>query len=171
MIPTRDYVVQTLPCSEAIAKANLEAKGFQVYLPTVVEEIRTGRMREKRTTVLAPLFPRYLFVKMALLDGSWRKIASVRGVQRVLGYDSEHPTALPVGALDELQERYAAGEFVRRSATHTVNAGDAVTITEGAFRGHAGVCTVSRGERVKVLLSRLGGAFEMDMPAKLVAVS
>lgn len=167
---SRDYVVQTLPCFEAVAKANLEAKGFEVYLPTVVEEIRTGRLREKRTTVLAPLFPRYLFVRMDLHDRAWRVIASVRGVQRMLGSDGEHPTPLPVRALGDLRERFAAGEFVRRAAVSAVNAGDGVTITEGVFQGHSGICTVSRGERIKVLLSLLSGAVEVDLPAKLVAV-
>lgn len=168
---TRDYVVQTHPCAEVLAKANLEARGFEVYLPTVIEEIRTGRLREKRTTVMAPLFPRYLFVKLDLAIAAWRAIALVRGVQRVIGYDAEHPTALPEGALAELRDRYAAGEFVRRVATYAVSAGDSVTVTEGVLRGHSGVCTVSRGERVKVLFSRLSGAVEVDLPAKMVAVA
>lgn len=167
---THDYVVQTLPCFEAVAKANLEARGFGVYLPTVIEEIRTGRMREKRATVMAPLFPRYLFVRLDLGDSAWRQIASVRGVQRILGNDPERPSPMPDGALGELQARYAAGEFVKRERSFTVSAGDVIMVNEGVFQGHSGVCTASRGERVKVLLSLLSGAVEVDLPAKLVAV-
>lgn len=167
----RDYVVQTLPCSEVLARGNLEAKGFEVYLPTVVEEIRTGRMREKRSTIIQPLFPGYLFVRLDVALQRWREVASARGVKRVLGRDSEHPTALRDGTLAELKARFEAGEFVRRVATYRISAGDSVTVSSGVFEGHTGVCTMSRGERIKVLLSLLSGAVEVDMPAELVALA
>lgn len=167
----RDYVVQTHPCAEVIAKANLEAKGFRAFLPTVIEEIRTGPRRERRSTVMAPLFPRYMFLALDLADDAWKIVSGVRGVQRILGVDGNRPTPLPEGALSELQARYAAGEFVRRVATYAVSAGDRVTVGQGVFAGHSGVCTVSRGERVKVLLSLLGGAVEVSMTPEMVAVA
>lgn len=168
---TRDYVVQTHPCSEALAKANLEARGFEVFFATVVEEIRFGRAREKRLTVMAPLFPGYLFVKLDLAQDAWRGVSSARGVKRMLGRDSEHPTPLPRGAVDDLQARFLAGEFVQRARTFAVTAGDLVRVTEGVFEGHKGVCTVSRGERVKVLLSLLSGSIAVDLPSVSVAVA
>lgn len=168
---TRDYVIQTHPCHEALAKANLESRGFEVYLPTVIEEIRYGRMHEKRTTVMTPLFPGYLFVRLDLACEPWRAVGAVRGVKRMLGRDGEHPTPLPRGALDDLKARFLAGEFVRRVDTHEVSAGDRVTVTQGVFQGHTGVCTTSRGERIKVLLNLLSGAISVDLTAMSVAVS
>lgn len=165
---TRDYVIQTQPCFEAIAKGNLEAKGFEVYLPTVIEEIRHGRGQMKRSSVMVPLFPGYVFVRMDLAESGWRRIASVRGVKRLLGRDSEHPTALPENALHELRERFLAGEFVRLVQVHTINAGDSVNVIHGAFEGHRGVCLMSRGERVRVLLDLLGGAVPVNMTAAMV---
>lgn len=170
MIGPRDYVVQTHPCSEAIARANLESLGFQAYLPTVIEELRTGRLKHKRETAMVPLFPRYIFVRFDISNGTWRKIASAKGVQRLLGSDSEHPTPLPQGALLDLRARYAAGEFVRRVETYRISAGDNVTVTHGAFQGHSGICKVSRGDRIRVLLTRLWGAVEVELPSKMVAV-
>jgi transcriptional antiterminator RfaH len=165
-----DFVVQTHPCSEALAKGNLEAKGFVVYLPTVIEEIRSGRRREQRTTVMAPLFPGYLFVRLSLGDRDWSEIGSAGGVKRMLP-NNEHPKPIPDGALDDLRARFDAGEFVRKVSNYRINAGDAVTVTEGAFQGHTGVCTVSRGERIKVMLARLWGALEVEMPVAMVVVS
>lgn len=167
----RDYVVQTHPCCEAIASANLESRGFEVYLPTVIEEIRTGRLRQKRTTVTAPLFPRYLFVRFDVGIIGWRKITSTKGVQRIMGRDSEHPTPLPLLALDDLRARFDAGEFVKRIATYSISAGDQIRVTQGAFAGHSGVCTISRGDRIRVLLSKLSGAIKVDLPASQVAVT
>lgn len=171
MTVARDYVVQTHPCSEALAKANLEAHGFEVYLPTVIDEIRHGRMREKRLEVEAPLFPGYLFVRFDIGTDPWRVVSAAKGVKRLMGADSEHPTPLGINTLDELRARFLAGEFVRRSNTYIVSAGDRVTVRQGAFQGHAGVCKVSRGERVKVLLSILSGSVLVDLAAENVAVA
>lgn len=164
----RDYVVQTHPCSEVIAKSNLEAHGFEVYLPTVIYEGRTGRLRERRYTVEEPLFPGYLFVRLDLAMDAWRKVCAAKGVRRILGHDGEHPTPLPPTALNDLRARFDAGEFVRRPTTLRVIAGDTVTIKTGAFQGHQGRCTMARGERVRVLLSLLSGAIEAIMPAESV---
>lgn len=166
---TRDYVVQTHPCFEAIAKGNLEAAGFEeVYLPTVIEEVRFGPRQERRSTVMVPLFPGYVFVPLDLGEQGWRRIAKVRGVKRLLGRDSEHPTPLPIGALDDLRGRFLAGEFVKRSQTFQLSAGDQVTVVQGAFEGLRGVCMVSRGDRVRVLLSLLGGTVPVNMTTQMV---
>lgn len=165
---TRDYVVQTHPCHEALAHGNLLAAGFASYLPTVLYEGRTGRRREQRYTTMEPLFPGYLFVTFDLASPRWRTINGIRGVRRILSQDSEHPTPLAVDTLNELGARYAAGEFVR-NATYGISAGDAVIVSSGAFQGHTGVCTVSRGDRIRVLLNLLWGALEVNLPAAMAA--
>ena len=163
----RHYVAQTHPCAETLAKANLEAQGFETFLPVVVEEARRGVLGRKRVTALAPLFPGYMFIALDL-SSHWRAACSTKGVRRLLGRDSEHPTPLPIGAIPDLVARYDAGEFVQRVTTFRVNAGDDVTIAKGAFEGCRGVCVVSRGERIQVLLSLLGGAVKMDMTTDFV---
>lgn len=164
----RDYVVQTHPCSEMIAKISLEARGFDVFLPTIYEEIRVGRNREKRLSTIAPLFPGYLFVAFDTDDDGWFQISSTKGVRCLLGRDGLHPTPLPTGAVIELQARYAAGEFVRRPQGPNINAGDRFTVTAGPFLGFSGVCKVSGQERIEVLLSTLWGAIKTELPSNFV---
>ena len=164
----RDYVVQTHPCSEVIAKVSLEARGFEIFLPTVCEEIRTGRMRERRTSTIAPLFPGYLFVRMDLNMFELSQVKSAKGVKCILGVDSSRPTPLPLGAVADLQARYQAGEFAKRVSTYRVSAGDRLTVTSGAFQGFSGVCRESRSDRIKALLSTLWGAIAVDLPSNFV---
>lgn len=166
----RDYVVQTKPCHEVIAKVSLEAKGFVTFLPTVREEIRTGRLREKRTSTIAPLFPGYLFVSIDLADQTWRPITGAKGVRGILGRDVEHPTALPIGVLGELITRYEAGEFNRGATVMRISAGDIVNISSGPFAGHSGICITSRAERIQVLLSSLWGAIKINVPIEAAMV-
>jgi transcriptional antiterminator RfaH len=165
-MPKHHYVVQTKPCHEAIAHENIQAIGFEAYLPTVRVEVRT---RLKRFTVLEPLFPSYLFVSMDLSAEPWRKVASAKGVQRILGVDGEHPTAVPDGALDQLRARFAAGEFTRGVQAPRVDVGDDVVVESGPFEGQIGKCVESRGERVKILLNLLGGEARVNVAADIVA--
>ena len=78
----RWYLVHTKPLSEAIAQANLERQGYQVYLPRLAQSVLGRHPRRERIT---PLFPRYLFLR--LREGSQplgpvRSSVGVRGVVR-----------------------------------------------------------------------------------------
>lgn len=165
-MPKQHYVVQTKPCCEAMAHDSIQAMGFDAYLPTVRVEVRT---RQKRFTVLEPLFPSYLFVSLDLGAEPWRKVASAKGVQRILGADGEHPTAVPDGALEQLKARFAAGEFIRGVQAPRVDVDDEVVIESGPFEGQIGKCIESRGERVKILLNLLGGEARVNLSSEIVA--
>lgn len=165
----KHYVVQTKACHEAIVHAGLMAKGFSSQNFTVVYEGRVGH--GKRYTVTEPLFPGYVFVSFDRADPAqrWRTISAVRGVVTILGADAEHPTAIPDGKIAELVERFAAGEFQRGASSQRVVAGDQVVIEKGAFSGHTATCTVSRGERLRVLLTVFGHVREVDLDAESVS--
>lgn len=162
----KHYVVRTKPCHEAIARANLIALGFEAYVPTVREDIRT---RYTRTTTLAPMFPGYIFVSLDLANARWRSAAHAKGVIELLPR-SDHPTPVPERAMQWVRESEAQENAKRAAgpAAH-VAAGDAVVMTRGSFEGHSGICQGSRGERVKVLLMIMGVASVVDLPAESVA--
>lgn len=160
----RDYVVLCKPCQDTLACEGILALGFETHLLTVREEIRTHKRCE---TVETPLFPGYVFFKADLSVDNWRPIAYVRGVRRIFGADGERPTAMPVGALDGLRRRFEAGEFVKRRP-EPIAPGEAVNIGDGAYNGRAGVCDMSRGDRVRVLMNVLGGEAKVWMPADWV---
>src|SRR3989304_7459176 len=73
----RWYVVHTPPQSEARAKANLERQGYEVYLP----RCRKWRRHARRADIVAaPLFPRYLFLRLDISCDRWRPVLSTFGV-------------------------------------------------------------------------------------------
>ncbi len=161
----KHYVVRTKPCHEAIARANLVALGFDAYVPTVREEIRT---RTTRTTVLAPMFPGYIFVSLDLTDHRWGEAAHAKGVVDILPRSND-PTPVPERAMQWVRETEAQENAKKAAgpASH-VAAGDAVVMVRGSFEGHSGICQASRGERVKVLLMIMGAAREVDVAAEAV---
>src|SRR5438309_1114407 len=78
----RWYLIYTKPLSEAIAQANLERQGYEVYLPRLMQWVRGCAQRRERPI---PLFPRYLFLR--LREGSQplgpvRSSVGVSGVVR-----------------------------------------------------------------------------------------
>ena len=55
------YVVHTHPRGESLAFVNLQRQGLEAFLPQYLKRRRHARRTQ---WVPAPLFPRYLFVKM-----------------------------------------------------------------------------------------------------------
>lgn len=94
-------LVYTKYQQESIAKYNLERQGFVVYFPMV-----TKRVSHARSVALdiRPLFPRYLFVKIATETACWRPILSTTGVQELIR-SGDKPVAANrvVSALKELE--------------------------------------------------------------------
>lgn len=159
----KHYVVQTTDPSVAttkIAVAELMDAGFAtIWLATrepVTDRHRRTHMHE------ASLFPGYLFVEFDMADGRWKNIPQQRGVRRILGSSPMRPTALPIGAVDRLRADFDAGEFTPKPVAG-IGASDRIIVDAGIFAGHIGVCTMSRGERVKVMLKILGDEREIEM--------
>jgi hypothetical protein len=107
LMTIKHYVVRTKPCHEAIARANLTALGFEAYVPTVREDIRT---RFTRTTTLAPMFPGYIFVS---LDARRCRAGARPRMRRAWSSccpGPTHPTPVPERAMQWVRESEAAGE-------------------------------------------------------------
>ena len=77
----RWYVVRTQPHREARAYYQLQNQNYQVFLPRFPKSRRHAR---KFDTVLAPLFPRYLFVGLDLTRHPWRSVNGTYGVEHLL---------------------------------------------------------------------------------------
>jgi transcriptional antiterminator RfaH len=79
MSPTEGvwYVVQTQVNAEVKAARNLLRQGFEIYLPHYLKRRSHARKIEK---VAAPLFPRYMFVRIDLATQRWRSVQSTYGV-------------------------------------------------------------------------------------------
>jgi len=147
------YVVYTHANAEAKARSHLLRQGFTTLMPTY----RCWRSHaRKREVVERPLFPRYLFVALDMLEHRWRPILSTVGVCDLVRHGNA-PTPMPRGLAEEIGERAAGGAFDRLSPVDGMRQGDVVRILDGPFTDLIGrFAGLADKDRVFVLLDLLG---------------
>jgi transcriptional antiterminator RfaH len=149
-------VAQTQAQRENFAKKNLERAGLETYLPRI-------RTRRNKKTRIAPLFPRYLFVRII---NSWYIVATTMGVTKLIT-NGEKPASLPDKVIKELRSRERGG-FVQLPNPRRMRDGQRVRILRGAFKDRIAIIDCHAGmsdrERERVLLDCLGRkvAVELD---------
>jgi transcription elongation factor/antiterminator RfaH len=147
----RWYVVYTLPHRERSAQLHLRNQGFQTFLPLLS---KTSRHARRYNTVLAPLFPRYIFVAFDVTRTRWRTINGTRGVTTLIMQD-DRPAPAQSGIVETLiASSSPAGEvlFWRDAVT-----GDRVRLIAGPFAGQLGILQrLNSAGRVQVLLEIMG---------------
>ena len=84
------FVVQTQVNAEAKAARNLLQQGFDIYLPRYLKRRSHARKIER---IAAPLFPRYMFVRIDIAAQRWRSIQSTFGVSHLL-FNGDEPAAV-----------------------------------------------------------------------------
>lgn len=147
------YVAETHARSELKALHHLSRQGFEAYLPRILKRRRHARRVD---WVPAPLFPRYLFLKMDLEQAFWRPVNSTLGVTRLIS-QGNWPTAVPAGIVEEIRAREDESGMITLTDPDTLAKGDPVQIRLGAFCDQVGLFDHAAGEnRVIVLLQLLG---------------
>lgn len=146
------YVVYAKPRMEAVAYDNLHRQGYHAYLPKAEH---TRRRRGRYDTIIEPMFPRYLFVRLNSEHDNWAPIRSTLGVIGLVRFGGA-PARIPDALVHSLQ----AGEDERGVhvvAAQKLAAGDRVHIIDGMLAGYdAVVHSRVGGERVAVLLDIAG---------------
>jgi transcriptional antiterminator RfaH len=164
----RWYVVQTQPLGEARALANLSRQDFEAYLPRYKRERRHARRVD---TVVRPLFPRYLFVRLDLGRDRWRSVSSTYGVSQMI-MSGEMPAPLPDGLVEELRGREIDDGFIKLSLPPGLEVGSRIRLTEGLFVDHVGVIErVADEHRIAILLQLLGREVRVFVPPYSVAAA
>lgn len=148
----RWYLVYCKPRQEGTARINLGRQGYQTYLPLV----RQARRRQgRRVTLVTPMFPRYLFIRLSDRTDDWGPIRSTLGVVSLVRFGMK-PAAVPEDLIGTLQAREDE-EGVQILPIDNYRPGLKVRITEGGFAGYQGIFLARSGtERVTVLLNLLG---------------
>ena len=160
----RWYVVHTQTQTEKRALWHLQNQGFECFLPSVRSLRRHARKVEH---VLAPLFPRYLFVRLDLDSTPWSAINGTRGVVRLVA-NGFRPTPVPEGVVEDLQARSDMHGIISLSSFSLFVKGQGVRIKDGIFAGLSGHVaeTLEMGrDRIVVLLSLLGTQVRVPLPA------
>ena len=164
----RWYVVRAQPNAEAKAVWHLRNQGFRPYLPRHAKRRRHARRVEE---VAAPLFPRYLFVRLDLAAERWRAIRSTVGVADLISH-GDTPAPVPDGVVEAIRAREDARGLVVLEAPLNLAKGDRVTIADGALEGCAGLFeAVTDDARVVVLLQLLGREIRVRVPPRVLRAS
>ncbi len=158
-LPGRWMVVHTLSRQEQALARDLTAMGTPFLLPMVQTVRYYGR---RKTKVVLPLFPGYLFIKGALDDAyradRTRRVAQVIQVPDQAGFVRE------LGSIELVQ---SAGGLLQPHPYLTV--GTWVEVQSGPFKGAMGVVDEVHGPgRLILRVQTLGQAASLEIDAGLL---
>ena len=130
----------------------LQQQGFRIFLPQLKKTVRHAR---KLTTVLAPVFPGYLFVVLDLQSDRWRSVNGTFGVSRLVMV-GDKPIPVPHGVVEALLR------LIDDDGTCCFNSdmivGQHVRVVSGPLAETVGKLERLDGNgRVRVLLEIMGG--------------
>jgi transcription antitermination factor NusG len=139
------FAVQTRPRHEKKVSAELEEKGVRAFLPLVSS---TRQWSDRRRVVEMPLFPQYVFVRIAQMLQTRVSVLRTNGVTNFVG-----TRGLGVPIPDEQIER------VQTVVTHGIptaphaflHVGKRIRIRGGALDGLQGILTAVNGDQTLVV--------------------
>jgi transcriptional antiterminator RfaH len=162
------YVVQTHANAEARAARNLVRQGFEVYLPRYLKRRSHARKIEK---VPAPLFPRYMFVRIDVATQRWRSIQSSFGVSHLV-LTGSNPAPLAQQVISGLKAREDASGYVQLDQRPKFGLGAKVRVLAGVFAENLGLFDgMADRDRVAILLELLGRKVRVSIEADMVAAA
>jgi transcriptional antiterminator RfaH len=143
-------VVNTHPSREAVAMQHLQRQDFQAYCPMISRRLKQAR---RHVDVARPLFPGYVFVRLAPERDQWRPVLSTIGVRTLIQFGNRLGL-VDDGFVDGLKQREANGLIARPSDPFEV--GQLVRVTSGPFDGLiATIVSVGERDRLVVLMKML----------------
>ena len=153
------YLVQTRARQEFVARENLGRQQYEIFLPTLTQNRRTGG---KWQGSVQPFFPGYLFVHLDTETENSSSIRSTRGVLRLVRFGLE-PQPVPGWIVEEIQQRVEQINTFQSSRL-PLKRGDRVRIMQGTFRGIEAIFDADTGnQRVSLLLHLLGKAHRVSL--------
>lgn len=156
------YVVQVKPRQEARAVRHLALSAIITFLPYVEVSRRRASGKAK---YLEPLFPGYVFTRLAAFDrvpASWNVVRWAPGVLRILAVGLT-PVAVPENIVEEIGRQTSEHGFVRLPSP--LVSGARVRVRSGPFADLEAVFDrpLSRSGRVRVLLELLGQRTNLEI--------
>jgi transcription elongation factor/antiterminator RfaH len=147
----RWFVVHTLPHQEKRAQNQLENQRYRTFLPKREKTIRHAR---KLRTVVAPFFPRYMFIILDPERDQWRPVNGTLGVGGMV-MQGDRPQPVPPGIVETLVASTGSDGLLQLRPQ--LNVGDPVRLTQGPFAEYLGTLDrLDDSGRVRVLLDMLG---------------
>jgi len=166
------HAVLCKPRREALAEANLNDQGYEVYLPRMIGlRRRAGRWQN----IIEPMFPRYLFLNAGAGAGAGgRGLAPVRSTPGVsdLVRLAGAPAQVSAGVVQALRDVADPATGCHRLEREPFAAGARVRLAAGPLAGLEGVFEMACGAaRVIVLLDLIGKTNRLPVNRDWVAAA
>lgn len=153
----RWYAAHLCANREKRVAAELNARNVENFLPLYTS---VRRWKDRRVNLDLPLFPGYVFVRLALRDRL--RVQLVPGVARLVGFDGT-PAALPPEDINRIRAFLAQG--LRAEPHPFLRAGRRARVLRGPLAGIEGI-VLRRKNRSRLVLSfhliQRSVAIEMD---------
>ena len=156
------YAAYTCANHEKRVAAEIEARDVEHFLP-VYSSVR--RWKDRRVSLELPLFPGYVFVRLALRDRL--RVLQIPSVVRLVGFNGQ-PAPLPDKEVEIL--RAGLSQRLRADPHPFLTLGRRVRITGGPFAGLEGLLKRKKNNlRVVVSLSLIERSVAVDVDVADVA--
>ena len=154
------FLAQLKPGGFGRARTNLSRQGIDSFMPQRrVTRRRAGRLAEAER----PLFPGYLFVRVAPDAQTWRAINATYGVAKLVGFGAAGPAEVPPPLIAGLLARTGPDErLVTREQEFGV--GERVRIVAGPFADMlARIEEIPEAGRIYALLEMMGRSVRTEV--------
>jgi transcriptional antiterminator RfaH len=157
------FAVKTKPRREQQARDVLIDRGIEVYLPCIPAIRRSSRHGVR----LEPLFPSYMFARLALGTPEWIVARSAPNIAHFLGAGAD-PTPVSDELVDQIRARVEG--LLPKARVSPFAAGDVVRIEDGPFVGLEAIFdrTLSPSGRVRVLLELLHRCIPVEIDCQML---
>jgi|SRR5436309_5961581 len=158
LIEERWYAAYTCANHEKCVAAELRARNVEHFLPLYTS---VRRWRDRRVQLELPLFPGYVFARLALRNRL--RVLQVPSVVRLVGFNGL-PAALP----DEEMEILRAGlaQRLRAEPCPYLQIGRRVRVKSGALRGLEGILLKKKsGYRFMLSMELIQRSIEVEVDA------
>lgn len=154
------YVVETKRHREQVAGAFLAQEGIVSYLPRIAQWPRPAVGSD-----VVPLFPGYLFVRVAL-EAQYQRVTRMVGVKTFVSFGGL-PLPLADDTIDTLRRREGPDGLIRGGCSDDPTE---VEVIDGPFRGLTAVVEqrLSARDRVRVLMHLLQRQASVELPERWV---
>jgi transcriptional antiterminator RfaH len=161
----RWFVVHSQPYREAGACLHLQNQGFRTFLP---RRLKTRRHARKLETVLAPFFPRYVFVVLDLSRDRWRSVNGTFGVSRLV-MEGDRPRPVPRGIVEALTESCDDRDVLHFDGDSRLRVGDRLRVLAGPFAEQVGLLErLDDQGRVRLLLDIMGRGVPVEVSSEIL---
>lgn len=181
----RWYCVRTFIGQDLTADIATRVAGYEVFAPTLwkpptlTTRDRNGIVRPALPARIVPLFLSYFFSKFRRADAHWTEILHLPGVRNIISSTPGHPIAVPDHVIDAIRAPLHPNGCDYRlqspAKAAPIAKGVRVRVMSGPMadameQDLIGICEMSDGKRVKVLLQIMGRAVSVSMAQSVVEV-